>query len=107
MENWIIAFSALGAGLAVGLGAIGSGIGMGHTASAALEGMARQPEAEGTLRNTMFISFAFLESLTIYALVIAFILIYANPLASKYHPGPGASTQHGANPHQPVAVAQR
>ena len=84
MDQWIVAFSALGAGLAIGLGAIGSGIGMGTTASAALEGMARQPEAEGTLRTTMFLAFAFLESLTIYSLVIAFILLYANPLATKY-----------------------
>lgn len=84
MENWIVALSALGAGLAVGLGAIGSGIGMGQCSAAALEGMARQPEAEGPLRNYMIIAFAFMESLTIYGLVIALVLIFANPLVKKY-----------------------
>lgn len=103
MENLIVALSALGAGLAIGLGAIGSGIGMGHMAAAGLEGMARQPEAEGTLRTTMFISFAFLESLTIYALVIAFILLYANPLAKQYMP----ASQHASADTNHVAMAQR
>lgn len=103
MESWIVAFSALGAGLAVGLGAIGSGIGMGHCSSAALEGMARQPESEGSMRNYMIIAFAFMESLTIYGLVIALVLIFANPLAKKYVK---VSEQHTAGPST-VATAAR
>ena len=51
METWIVALSALGAGLAVGLGAIGSGIGMGHTAAAALEGMARYKASGASERD--------------------------------------------------------
>lgn len=70
-----IGLIALGAGLAIGLGAIGSGIGMGHAAAKALEGMARQPEVAGNLRTNMILAFAFMESLTIYALLIAFILV--------------------------------
>ena len=79
-KTLVLALSALGAGLAVGFGAIGAGIGMGISAATGLEGMARQPEAEGMLRNSMILSFAFMESVAIYALVIAFILLFANPL---------------------------
>ena len=62
---------AVAAALAIGLAAIGPGIGQGK----ALEGMARQPEMMSTLRTNMILAFAFMESLTIYGLVIAFILI--------------------------------
>ncbi|MBQ1501516.1 MAG: ATP synthase F0 subunit C [Firmicutes bacterium] len=70
-----IGLIALGAGLAIGLGAIGSGVGMGLAAAKALEGMARQPEVSSNLRTNMILAFAFMESLTIYALLIAFILV--------------------------------
>lgn len=66
---------AIGAGLAIGLGAIGAGLGQGHAAAGALEGMARQPEASGTIRTTLILSLAFMESLTIYALLIAIMLV--------------------------------
>ena len=65
---------ALVAALAVGLAAIGPGIGQGIAAGKALDGMARQPEAAGMLRTNMILAFAFMESLTIYGLVIAFLL---------------------------------
>ena len=65
---------ALGAALAVGLAAIGPGIGQGIAAGKALDGMARQPEAAGMPRTNMILAFAFMESLTIYGLVIAFLL---------------------------------
>ena len=65
---------ALGIGLAIGLAAIGPGVGQGIAAGKALEGMARQPEAAGMLRTNMILAFAFMESLTIYGLVIAFLL---------------------------------
>jgi len=80
MEKAIIAASALGAGLAIGLAAIGAGIGDGAVTAKALEGMARQPEAKGTLLTNMFISVALIESIPIIAAVIALLLIYANPL---------------------------
>ncbi|MDA8234928.1 MAG: ATP synthase F0 subunit C [Clostridia bacterium] len=66
---------AIGAGLAVGLGAIGSGVGMGIAAGKAFESIARQPEASGTVRTLLFIAFAFMETLTIYGLVIALMLV--------------------------------
>lgn len=66
---------AIGAALAIGLATIGPGIGQGIAAAKGLEGMARQPEASGILRTNMILSFAFMESLSIYGLLIAFMLI--------------------------------
>ena len=67
--------------LAVGLGAIGPGLGQGNAAQGAVEGIARQPEAEGKIRGTLLLSFAFMESLTIYGLVVALVLLFANPFS--------------------------
>lgn len=72
-------YSAIGAGLAITFAALGCGIGMGLTGKGAVEGMARNPEMSGKITVTMLITFAMIESLTIYALVIALILLYANP----------------------------
>ncbi len=65
---------AIAAALAIGISTLGPGIGQGIAASKALEGMARQPEAAGMLRTNMILSFAFMESLSIYGLLIAFLL---------------------------------
>ncbi|HIZ27882.1 MAG TPA: ATP synthase F0 subunit C [Candidatus Adamsella sp.] len=73
METKAIALLAMG--LAIGLGAIGPGLGMGHAVASAIEATARQPEAEGKVRTLMFIGLAFLEALALYALVIAFIIM--------------------------------
>lgn len=64
----------VGSGLAMGLGAIGPGIGIGLVVGKALEGMARQPEATGTLRTTMFIGAALAESIALYSFVISILL---------------------------------
>ena len=74
----------LAAGLAVGLAALGCGIGMGHATRGACEGIARNPELAGRLTVTMILGIALIESLTIYALVIALILLYANPVLPKF-----------------------
>lgn len=65
----------LAAGLAVGLGAIGPGIGQGSAVRGACEGMARNPEMAGKLTTTMLIGLAIMEALAIYALVMAFIIL--------------------------------
>ncbi len=65
---------ALGAGLAIGLAALGGGLGQGRAAGAALEGIARNPAASGKIFTPMIIGLALIESLVIYALVIAFML---------------------------------
>lgn len=64
----------LAAGLAIGLGAFGPGIGIGMLVAKSQEAMARQPEAGGMIRTAMFIGLAFAEAVALYALVIAFIL---------------------------------
>jgi F-type H+-transporting ATPase subunit c len=69
------AIIALAVGIVVGLATIGPGIGMGISSSKALEGIARQPEMLADLRTTMIIALAFMEALTIYGLLIGFILI--------------------------------
>ena len=69
------AIIALAAALAVALSTIGPAIGQGLTASKAMEAMARQPEAAGSIRSSMIIALALMEALTIYGLLIAFMLI--------------------------------
>lgn len=66
----------LGAGLCMGLGAIGPAIGEGFAAGKALEGISRRPEMAGLLTRTMLIGQAVSESTGIYSLVIAIILIW-------------------------------
>ncbi len=65
---------ALGAGVSIGFGALGTGIGQGLAALGALQGIARNPSAAGKITTQMIICLALIESLCIYALVIAFFL---------------------------------
>ena len=75
-QDLIYAASAIGAGLAVGLAAIGPGIGEGNAVGKALEGMARQPESAGNLRTTMILGCAITETTGIYSLLIAFLILF-------------------------------
>ncbi len=70
------AMCAIGAGLCMGIGAIGPAIGEGNAVSKALEGMARQPEAAGTLRTNMILGCAITETTGIYSLLIAFLILF-------------------------------
>ena len=70
------AAKALGAGLAMGLGAIGPGIGLGMLIGKAIEGIARQPEVAGDIRTNMFIGIGVTEAVALYAFVVALILIF-------------------------------
>jgi F-type H+-transporting ATPase subunit c len=81
MDPIVAAASVIAAALAIGLAAIGPGIGQGNAAGQAVEGIARQPEAEGKIRGTLLLTLAFMESLTIYGLVIALVLLFANPFS--------------------------
>lgn len=65
---------ALAAGLAIGLAAIGGALGQAKTAASALDGIARNPAAQGKIFTPMIIGLALIESLVIYAFVIAFFL---------------------------------
>jgi F-type H+-transporting ATPase subunit c len=64
----------IGAGLAIGLGAIGPGIGIGLLAAGALQGISRNPEAAGQIQTNMILAIAFAEAVAIYALVVALLL---------------------------------
>ena len=80
-DSMFLSYTVLAAGLAIGLGAIGSGIGMGSAIGGACEGTSRNPEAGGKILTTMLIGLAMIESLTIYALIIALLLLFVNPYA--------------------------
>lgn len=64
----------LAAALAIGLGALGPGIGIGLIGSRAVEALGRNPEAESSIRTTMILAIGFAEAVAIYALVVALIL---------------------------------
>ena len=84
MEHAIMVTAALfGAGLAIGLAAIGASLGNGLVTSKFIEGVARQPEAKGTLLVNMLISLGLIEAVPIIAAVIAIVMLYANPLIGK------------------------
>ena len=77
METAIIkAACAIGAGLCMGIGAIGPALGEGNAVGKALEGMARQPEMANTLRTNMILGCAITESTGIYSLVVALVLLF-------------------------------
>jgi F-type H+-transporting ATPase subunit c len=64
---------ALSTPLAIGLAALGSGLGLGKAVGSALEAIGRQPEASGKIMTAMIIGAALIEALTIYALIVFFI----------------------------------
>ncbi len=77
MEEAIVqAARAIGAGLCMGLGAIGPAIGEGNAVGKALEAMARQPDMAGNLRTNMILGCAITETTGIYSLVIALLLVF-------------------------------
>ena len=71
--------STIAAALAVSVGAIGPALAEGRSVAAAMDAMARQPEAAGTISRTLFVGLAMIETMAIYCLVIALILLFANP----------------------------
>ena len=78
-QAFVLGCSAIGAGLAV-IAGIGPGIGQGYAAGKGCEAVGRQPEARGTIMSTMLLGAAVADTTGIYGLVIAIILLFANPL---------------------------
>jgi F-type H+-transporting ATPase subunit c len=72
------------AGVGILLGTLVPAIVEGRAVLKALEGMTRQPEVAGQLRNTLIIAMALLESTAIYVLLVVLILIFANPLLDRF-----------------------
>ena len=66
----------LGAGIAMGVGALGPGLGLGMLLGKAYESIARQPEVAGDIRTNMFIGIGVTEAVALYAFVVALILIF-------------------------------
>jgi F-type H+-transporting ATPase subunit c len=73
--------SVFAAGFGIAVAAFGGALGQGMGLKSAVEGIARNPESSGKVTVTMLIGLALIESLVIYALVVALILIYAHPQA--------------------------
>ncbi|MBU1363539.1 MAG: F0F1 ATP synthase subunit C [Gammaproteobacteria bacterium] len=76
--------STVVAGLVIALGTMLPAIAMGRAISSALDALARQPEAEKTITRTLFIGLAMIESLAIYCLVVALIILFRNPLLEYF-----------------------
>jgi F-type H+-transporting ATPase subunit c len=77
--NLVQIISILAAALAVSFGAIGPALAEGRAVAAAMDAIARQPEAAGTLSRTLFVGLAMIETMAIYTLVIALLVLFANP----------------------------
>jgi F-type H+-transporting ATPase subunit c len=71
--------SLIAAALAVSFGAIGPALAEGRALAAAMDAIARQPEAANTIARTLFVGLAMIETMAIYCLVIALLLLFANP----------------------------
>ncbi len=80
---FILGCSAIGAGISLITG-IGTGMGQGYAAGKAAEAVGRQPEARGVITSTMLLGAAVAETAAIYGLVVGIILLFANPLVTKY-----------------------
>jgi F-type H+-transporting ATPase subunit c len=69
----------IAAGFAIGVGAVGAGLGIGTAASGACSAVGRNPGVQGKIMTVMLVGMAMAESVAIYALVVALILLFANP----------------------------
>jgi F-type H+-transporting ATPase subunit c len=76
----IVAVSIAIAGFAIALGGYGPARALGEALTKALEAIARQPDASASIMRTLFVGMALIESIAIYAFVIALIILFANPL---------------------------
>lgn len=79
--NWIHLVSIVGAAFAVAIGAIAPALAQGKAVAAAMDAIARQPEAAPTVSRTLFVGLAMIETMAIYCLVVALLLLFANPFA--------------------------
>lgn len=79
MSNWIQLVSIAAAALAVSFGAIGPALAEGRAVAAAMDALARQPESAGTISRTLFVGLAMIETMAIYCLVVALLVLFANP----------------------------
>jgi F-type H+-transporting ATPase subunit c len=81
MNNLVEIVSIAAAALAVSFGALGPAFAEGRAVAAAMDAIARQPDSAGTVSRTLFVGLAMIETMAIYCLVIALLLLFANPFA--------------------------
>jgi F-type H+-transporting ATPase subunit c len=81
MTNWIEIISIAAAAVAVSFGAIGPALAEGRAVAAAMDALARQPDSAGTISRTLFVGLAMIETMAIYCLVVALLVLFANPFA--------------------------
>ena len=86
---WFLTGSVVAAAVAVTVGTMLSSYGQGRMTAAAVESIAEQPAARDAISTAMFVSLALLESLALYALIVALILLFANPLLRPALAGSG------------------
>lgn len=79
-RDWIAIASIVTAGLTIAIGSVGPALGEGKALSQALDAIARQPDSSASITRTLFVGLAMVESTAIYCLVVALILLFANPL---------------------------
>ena len=77
--------SIIGAVVAVSIGSIGPALAEGRSVAAAMDALARQPEAANTISRTLFVGLAMIETMAIYCLVIALLVLFANPFITTAH----------------------
>ena len=82
-QEWLTVVSVIGAALTMAVGAVGAAIGESRIAGAAMDALARQPDEAGSITRTLFVSLAMVESTAIFCLVIALILLFANPFTAS------------------------
>ena len=68
--------TAIGAAVAIGLAALGGAIAMGMAIAKAMEGISRQPEADGKIRSVLMLGLVFIETVVIYALIVAILIMF-------------------------------
>ncbi len=84
-RDFMAAMSVFAGVVGLGIAALGGGIGMGHVASAAISGTARNPALGSKLQTTMFVAIALIEAQVIYTLVFAVIAMYVNPYMQAFY----------------------
>ncbi len=80
-HDWLTLVSVAAAGLTMAAGAIGAATGESRISAAAMDALARQPDAAASITRTLFVSLAMVESTAIFCLVVSLILLFANPFA--------------------------
>jgi F-type H+-transporting ATPase subunit c len=79
-ENWFHVAVVATAGVSIGIGVIMPAVGQAIAARSAIQAIARQPDQAGTISRNLFVSLAMIESLALYVLIVALVLLFANPL---------------------------